>query len=214
MTSSTIMPAPPTTKRRHLLPKAVADDASTYGIGVKTRSITPMSWTSPPYALMAAAWPSSCRALMIGKSRNSASAFSGVVTRSMKFSVSASQCTAMRTRAGTTMASHGTRPSGANSGRNHGSSRRSSGSGSRTWKRQESGLSHWLISCRRDICWPRRSSSAVSGGTSHCSTSAECSWLSNKISSSWVGASSPSCATARSQRSCTVRRPSMRPMSA
>src|SRR3989304_4404093 len=85
------MPAAPTTIRCHLLRKAEAADASTYGTGVSTRIITPMSWTSPPKALVTKAWPNSWRALMTGNASHSSSRFCGARSRSTMFWVRSSQ---------------------------------------------------------------------------------------------------------------------------
>jgi hypothetical protein len=60
--SSTIMPAAPTRARFQRSRNPQAAVASTYGIGVKSISITPMAWTSPPNRRQQYAWPSSCRA--------------------------------------------------------------------------------------------------------------------------------------------------------
>ena len=77
--------------------------------------------------------------------------------------------------------------------------------------RSASGESFCIRFLRRASC-ARRRSSATSGATSTCSTSAPCSWPSSRISSSCVGASSPNRAIAASHSSCTLRMPSIRPM--
>ncbi len=51
--SSTTIPAEPTTTRLVLERNSEAAEASTYGTGMKTRNMIPMSWTSPPQALTA-----------------------------------------------------------------------------------------------------------------------------------------------------------------
>jgi len=73
MASSTSIPAAPTTTRCHLFLSAQALEASTYGRGVKTRNMTPMTWTSPPEPLAfpnflhANAWPNSWKIFTITK---------------------------------------------------------------------------------------------------------------------------------------------------
>ena len=62
--NSTIMPAKPTNMRCHRLGNAQAVDASTYGVGMNTRNMMPISCTSPPNRRQENAWPSSWMNLM------------------------------------------------------------------------------------------------------------------------------------------------------
>src|SRR5450432_1581346 len=57
--NSTIMPAAPTNIRAHLFGNAQAVEASTYGVGINTRNMMPISCTSPPKRRQANAWPHS-----------------------------------------------------------------------------------------------------------------------------------------------------------
>ena len=60
------MPAADTTMRFRLSGNTLAPDASTYGTGMRTRNMMPISWTSAPQTLAAKPWPSSCRPLTHG----------------------------------------------------------------------------------------------------------------------------------------------------
>ena len=64
MPNSTIMPAAPTRMRSHLLRNALLEEASTYGSGLKSNSMTPVSGTSPPSFRQAYPWPNSCISLI------------------------------------------------------------------------------------------------------------------------------------------------------
>ena len=209
--SSTIIPAAPTTTRWRVSVKADAADASTYGIGISTRNMMPISWTSPPQALTAHACPNSCISLSTGKVSHISTRFCGARTLDAMSSVSSPQCPAAWKIATPTVAHQTIAPNHPNNGLYQGSHRSSTRSGSNsgilTASGDSSALSHGFLACRR----ARRSNSARSGVTSDCSSSAAWSCPRSRITSSCVGASSPKRVVALAQISCNVRRPSIRP---
>ena len=110
MKSSTIIPAPPTANRCHLLRNAHAEEASTYGTGVSTRIITPISCTSPPRAFTANACPNSWQSFSTGKTSHIISRFSGRSTRSSTSWLSSRQCVTAVTMPSPTTMHHSTKP--------------------------------------------------------------------------------------------------------
>ena len=62
--NSTYMPAAPMKARCHLLGSIQESETLQYRQGVSTRSMTPISWHSPPKCLHDSPWPNSCRILV------------------------------------------------------------------------------------------------------------------------------------------------------
>src|SRR5690606_4118146 len=211
MKSSTAMPAAPTITRRRFSGNALAAEASTYGTGISTSSMIPISWTSPPQALTAHAWPNSCSALTSGNTSARRSRFSGARTRCPRSLVSSSQCRTARSAAVPTTAAHKRKPAPPKRGRYQRSVRSRSRSGSRSGMRTASGDISLASRWRRPSCCERRSSSSTSGDTSHWSTSAAWSCPMSWITSSWLGASSPKRSSAACQIASTGRRPFISP---
>ena len=197
--SSTIMPAAPTVARCEVCRNADAAEASTYGMGINTSSITPISWTSPPQALVAQAWPNSCRSLSTGKVNHMITRFCGASAWEVMSSVSSRQCDAPANNAVPTTAHQRQAPNQPNNGRYQGNQRSRALSGSNNGMRIDSGDIRFCSHVLRVERFALRISSARSGVTSVCSTSEECNWPSNRIISSCVGASSPNFVMALSQ---------------
>src|SRR5262245_52669527 len=63
--SSTYIPAAPIAARCHLLGSIQESETLQYRAGVKTRSIAPSSWHSPPKCLNERPWPNSCSTLTV-----------------------------------------------------------------------------------------------------------------------------------------------------
>jgi len=168
-----------------------------------------MSCTSPPPARVAVAWPSSCSALMTGKTKASSSRLSACSTRSDRLSVRSGQCAGSSASAGSTISSHQAIPVRLQSARHNGTWRSRKRPGSSSGMRSAIGFTQE----RRRFCAVSRSplvnSSSASGGTSVCNRSLACSCPSSRMISSCVGASSPRRRCAICHSSCTVRRPSI-----
>ena len=167
MKSSTSMPAAPTTMRWRLSGKAHAAEASTYGTGVTTIIMMPMSWTSPPKALTATACPSSWSTLTTGNSSAKATRPGTDQTRSTASPVKSRQWTASRPTAVTTVASHRAAASPPRNGRPPGTVRCRNASGSTSGIRHVKRLSICPATRRRRRCRDRSNSSTASGVTSH-----------------------------------------------
>src|SRR5271157_2058617 len=75
-TNSTYMPPAPMAARAHLLGNSQESDTLQYRQGVSTRTITPISWHSPPKCLHIMPWPNSCSTLVTPSVQDSKRAFS------------------------------------------------------------------------------------------------------------------------------------------
>ena len=207
------MPAAPTTMRRRDSRNAEEAEASTYGIGIRTSSMTPISCTSPPQTLTAQAWPNSCSSLSTGKVSQRSSRFSGASTREVTSSVRSFQCVTALTMPMATTTLHTITPAQPNHGRYQGSQRSSDAvrvhqrESASPWARAGSASRSSCARASRAAAARRRRASPRFAGLPP-----NAAGPSSRITSSCVGASSPKRLLALSHICCTVRRPSSMPM--